>query len=61
MELYAYFGNRRNIKSLRLKWSDSARIRGAMFGSRQQGMVIAKGLKIVGSVTAEGLLGFMVA
>jgi cytoskeletal protein CcmA (bactofilin family) len=27
-----------------------------MFGSRQQGMVIAKGLKIVGSVTAEGLL-----
>ena len=27
-----------------------------MFGSKQQGMVIAKGLKIVGSVTAEGLL-----
>ena len=28
----------------------------AMFGSRQQGMVIAKGLKIVGSFTAEGLV-----
>jgi cytoskeletal protein CcmA (bactofilin family) len=27
-----------------------------MFGSRQQGMVIAKDLKIVGSVTAEGLV-----
>jgi len=27
-----------------------------MFGSRQQGKVIAKGLKIVGSVTAEGLV-----
>ena len=27
-----------------------------MFGSRQQGTVIAKGLKIVGSVTAEGLV-----
>ena len=27
-----------------------------MFGSGQQGMVIAKGLKIVGSVTAEGLV-----
>src|SRR6516164_9651640 len=27
-----------------------------MFGSRQQGMVIGKGLKIVGSVTAEGLV-----
>jgi hypothetical protein len=28
----------------------------AMFGSRQQGTVIPKGLKIVGSVTAEGLV-----
>jgi cytoskeletal protein CcmA (bactofilin family) len=27
-----------------------------MFGSRQQGTVIPKGLKIVGSVTAEGLV-----
>ena len=27
-----------------------------MFGSSQQGRVIAKGLKIVGSVTAEGLV-----
>jgi cytoskeletal protein CcmA (bactofilin family) len=27
-----------------------------MFGSRQRGTVIAKGLKIVGSVTAEGLV-----
>jgi cytoskeletal protein CcmA (bactofilin family) len=27
-----------------------------MFGSRQQGMVIGKGLKVVGSVTAEGLV-----
>jgi cytoskeletal protein CcmA (bactofilin family) len=27
-----------------------------MFGSRRQGTVIAKGLKIVGSVTAEGLV-----
>jgi cytoskeletal protein CcmA (bactofilin family) len=27
-----------------------------MFGSRQRGMVIGKGLKIVGSVTAEGLV-----
>lgn len=27
-----------------------------MFASRQQGTVIAKGLKIVGSVTAEGLV-----
>ena len=27
-----------------------------MFGLRQQGIVIAKGLKIVGSVTADGLL-----
>jgi cytoskeletal protein CcmA (bactofilin family) len=27
-----------------------------MFGSKQQGTVIAKGLKIVGSVTAEGLV-----
>ena len=27
-----------------------------MFGSRQRGMVIAKELKIVGSVTAEGLV-----
>ena len=27
-----------------------------MFGSKQQGMVIAKGLKIVGSVIAEGLV-----
>ena len=27
-----------------------------MFGSRQQGTVIAKGLEIVGSVTAEGLV-----
>src|SRR5262245_38978653 len=27
-----------------------------MFGSRQKGMVIAKELKIVGSVTAEGLV-----
>jgi cytoskeletal protein CcmA (bactofilin family) len=29
---------------------------GSMFGFRQQGMVIAKELKIVGSVTAEGLV-----
>ena len=27
-----------------------------MFGSKQRGKVIAKGLKIVGSVTAEGLV-----
>ena len=27
-----------------------------MFASRQRGTVIAKGLKIVGSVTAEGLV-----
>ena len=27
-----------------------------MFAPRQQGTVIAKGLKIVGSVTAEGLV-----
>src|SRR5262252_6778206 len=27
-----------------------------MFGSKQRGTVIAKGLKIVGSVTAEGLV-----
>ncbi len=27
-----------------------------MFGSKQGGTVIAKGLKIVGSVTAEGLV-----
>ena len=27
-----------------------------MFGSRDRGTVIAKGLKIVGSVTAEGLV-----
>ena len=27
-----------------------------MFGSRQEGMVIAKELRIVGSVTAEGLV-----
>jgi len=27
-----------------------------MFGSKQQKTVIAKGLKIVGSVTAEGLV-----
>jgi cytoskeletal protein CcmA (bactofilin family) len=27
-----------------------------MFGSRHRGTVIAKGLKIVGSVTAEGLV-----
>jgi hypothetical protein len=27
-----------------------------MFGSRQQGMVIGKGLKVVGSVTADGLV-----
>ena len=31
-----------------------------MFGSKQRGTVIAKGLKIVGSVTAEGLVGEVV-
>src|ERR1044071_9250131 len=29
---------------------------GTMFASKQRGTVIAKGLKIVGSVTAEGLV-----